>query len=110
MDYVKEEIPINTGKDIKKQPCIMDVFTLLDNIEKCSKDSVIEAFNNSVHSLRRMLLSGTFALDSTIIETKPDFPGCGKTKRKKKEMKKTPPNTNTFMASSYSYFMKSNHE
>lgn len=61
----------------------MDVFTLLDNIEKCSKDSVIEAFNNSVHSLRRMLLSGTFALDSTIIETKPDFPGCGKTKRKK---------------------------
>lgn len=61
----------------------MDVFTLLDNVEKCYKCRVMKAFNNSVRSFRGMLRSGTYALDSTIIETKPDFPGCGKTKRKK---------------------------
>jgi len=61
----------------------MDVFTLLENVEKCYKCKVMNAFNNSVRAFRGMLRSGTFALDSTIIETKPDFPGCGKTKRKK---------------------------
>lgn len=60
----------------------MDAFTLLDNIERCCKQSVMNAFNNSVRQIRRQLRSGIFALDSTIIETKPDFPGCGKTKRK----------------------------
>ena len=71
------------GRAIKKTPCVMDVFTLLDNVEKCCKDSVMKVFNNSVHTIRGLLRSGTYALDSTIIETKPDFPGCGKTKRKK---------------------------
>ena len=66
----------------------MDEFTLLDNIGKTSKESVITAFNGTVRSLRGMLKSGTFALDSTIIETKPDFPGCGKTKRKKERRNK----------------------
>lgn len=61
----------------------MDSFTVLDNIERCCKCSVIGAFNNSVRQLRKLLLSGTYALDSTIIETKAGFPGCGKTKRKK---------------------------
>lgn len=61
----------------------MDVSTLIDNVEKCCKTSVMNAFDKSVHALRGMLRSGTYALDSTIIETKPDFPGCGKTKRKK---------------------------
>ena len=69
----------------------MDVFTLLDNVEKYCKDSVMNAFNNSVRSLRGMLQSGTYALDSTIIETKPDFPGCGKTKRKKEGRPNNPP-------------------
>lgn len=61
----------------------MDAFTLLDNIEKCCKHSVMDAFNSSVRHIRRLLRSGIFALDSTIIATRPDFPGCGKTKRKK---------------------------
>ncbi len=60
----------------------MDEFTLLDNIGKCDKKSVLEAFNKSVKSLRKMLRGGTYAIDSSIITTKPDFPGCGKTKRK----------------------------
>lgn len=61
----------------------MDVFTLPDNVEKCYKCSVMKAFNDSVRSFRGMLRSGIYALDSTILETKPGFPGCGKTKRKK---------------------------
>ena len=69
----------------------MDVFTLLDNVEKCCKDSVMKVFNNSVHTIRGLLRSGTYALDSTIIETKPDFPGCGKTKRKKEGRPNDPP-------------------
>ena len=69
----------------------MDVFTLADNIEKCCKCYVMKAFNNSIRSLRGMLQSGTYALDSTIIETNPDFPGCGKTKRKKEGRPDDPP-------------------
>lgn len=69
----------------------MDPFTLLDNIEKYSKESVLKAFDNSIRSLRGMVKSGTFALDSTIIATKPDFPGCGKTKRKKEGRPNDPP-------------------
>lgn len=61
----------------------MDLFTVLDNIERCCKCSVMGAFNTGIRKLRGLLRSGTFALDSTIIETKADFPGCGKTKRKK---------------------------
>lgn len=61
----------------------MDVFTILDNIERCCKRSVMNAFNSSIRPMRKMLRGGTYALDSTIIETKPDFPGCGMTKRKK---------------------------
>ncbi len=63
----------------------MDPFTLLGNIEKCCKDSVMGAFNSSVKRIRRQLRSGTFALDSTIIETEPNFPGCGMTKRKNED-------------------------
>jgi len=69
----------------------MDVFTLLDNVEKCCKHSVMKAFNNSIRTLRGMLRSGTYALDSTIIVTRPDFPGCGKTKRKKEGRPNDPP-------------------
>jgi len=69
----------------------MDQFTLLDNIEKCCKDSVMNAFNGCVRLLRSALKSGTYALDSTIIATKPDFPGCGKTKRKKEGRLGDPP-------------------
>ena len=69
----------------------MDVFTLLDNIERCCKDSVMNAFNKSIRMLRGMLRGGTYALDSTIIVTKPDFPGCGKTKRKKEGRPNDPP-------------------
>ena len=65
----------------------MDPFTVLDNIERCCKRSVIGTFNDSVRQLRRLLLSGTYVLDSTIIETKADFPGCGKTKRKREGRK-----------------------
>ena len=61
----------------------MDQFTLLDNIERCCKNSVMGAFNSSIRNVRRQLLSGKFALDSTIVETNPDFPGCGMTKRLK---------------------------
>jgi len=61
----------------------MDLFTVLDNIEKCCKCSVVGAFNKSVRQFRGLLQGGTFALDSTIIETRPGFPGCGMTKRKK---------------------------
>lgn len=56
---------------------------MIDNIEKLHKCSVVKAFNNSVRSSRGVLRSGTYALDSTIIITKPYFPGSGKTKRKK---------------------------
>lgn len=51
----------------------------------------MNAFNKSVRSLRGMLRGGTYALDSTIIVTKPDFPGCGKTKRKKEGHPNDPP-------------------
>lgn len=51
----------------------------------------MSAFNKSVRSYRAMLRSGTYALDSTIIETKPGFPGCGKTKRKKEGRPTDPP-------------------
>ena len=71
------------GRAIKKTPCVMDEFTLLDNVEKCCKCSIMKVFNNTVRSFRGMLRSGTYALDSTIIETKLNFPGCGKTKRKR---------------------------
>lgn len=98
------------GKAIKKTPRVMDVFTLLDNVEKYCKDSVMNAFNNSVRSLRGMLQSGTYALDSTIIETKPNFPGCGKTKKKRKAVPTTLLNMNTYLASSYLCYTKSNHE
>ena len=47
----------------------------------------MEAFNTTVRKFRGLLRSGTFALDSTIIRTKPNFPGCGKTKRKKESHK-----------------------
>lgn len=63
----------------------MDKFTLLDNIEKLTKDSVIGCFDRCIRLLRPFLIGGTYALDSTIIETKPDFPGCGKSKKKKKK-------------------------
>jgi hypothetical protein len=43
----------------------------------------MNAFNSSVRLLRSLLRSGTYALDFSIIVTKPGFPGCGKTKRKK---------------------------
>lgn len=66
-------------------PRVMDPFTLLDNIEKCCKESVMGAFNKSVKCIRRQLKSGTFALDSTIIKTEPNFPGCGMTKRKNED-------------------------
>lgn len=69
----------------------MNVFTLLDNTEVNCKCSVMNAFNGSVRLLRPMLRGGTYALDSTIIETKPDFPGCGKTKRKKEDQPNDPP-------------------
>jgi hypothetical protein len=52
------------GKGYKKTPTVMDSFTLLDNIEKYSKESVLKSFDNSIRSLRGMLKSGTFALDS----------------------------------------------
>lgn len=69
----------------------MDVFTILDNVEKCCKCSVMNTFNRSIRSIRGMLQGGTYALDSTIIETKQDFPGCGKTKRKKEGRPNDPP-------------------
>ncbi len=69
----------------------MDVFTVLDNIERCCKCSVMKAFNDSIRSMRGMLQGGTYALDSTIIQTKPDFPGCGMTKRKKESRHNDPP-------------------
>jgi hypothetical protein len=69
----------------------MDVFTVLDNIERCCKKSVLETYNTTVRRLRSLLRSGIFALDSTIIETKPNFPGCGRTKRKKEGRPTDPP-------------------
>lgn len=69
----------------------MDSFTLLDNIDKCCRLSVMSTFNNSIRPLRGMLRGGIYALDSTIIATKPDFPGCGKTKRKKEGRDNNPP-------------------
>jgi hypothetical protein len=62
----------------------MDKFTLSDNIVLIQKDSLISTFNRCVTLLRPFLRGTTFALDSTIIETKHDFPGCGKSKRKNK--------------------------
>jgi transposase len=48
---------------------------------------MIETFNKSVRRLRGLLAGTTYALDSTIIETKSDFPGCGMTKREKEDSK-----------------------
>ncbi|WZL77530.1 transposase [Eubacteriales bacterium mix99] len=69
----------------------MNVFTVLDNIEKCCIESTMGVYNTVVRRLRRLLRSGIFALDSTIVETRPDFPGCGKTKRKKEGRPSDPP-------------------
>jgi hypothetical protein len=66
---------------------VLDPFTLIYNIEKYSKESMIETFNKSVRRLRGLLAGTTYALDSTIIETKSDFPGCGMTKREKEDSK-----------------------
>lgn len=65
----------------------MNAFTLIDNVEICCKNSTEDAFNKSVRGIRKLLHGGEYALDSTIIETKPDFPGCGKTKRTKEGSK-----------------------
>ena len=72
---------------IKKTTGVIDSFTLIDNIGKYSKDSVLETFDNCVRHLRSYLLGTVYALDSTIIETKPNFPGSGVTKRNKEDSK-----------------------
>lgn len=69
----------------------MDIFTLLDNIKGCNRCSIMNAFNGSIYMLRGLLRSDTYALDSTIIETRPGFPGCGMTKRKKEGRTYGPP-------------------
>lgn len=60
----------------------MNEFTLLDNIELNSQKSLMKAFNAAIRLTRSVLKGDIHCLDSTIIETKPDFPGCGKTAKK----------------------------
>lgn len=76
---------------IKKIPTVMDEFTLIDNIEKISKENMMGVFDRCIRLLRGFLRGTTYALDSTIIVTKPDFPGCGKTSRKKEDHPNDPP-------------------
>ena len=87
MDHATVGMQTNTVKGIKKTTGVLDPFTLIYNIEKYSKESMIETFNKSVRRLRGLLAGTTYALDSTIIETKSDFPGCGMTKREKEDSK-----------------------
>jgi len=73
------------AEGIKKIAGVMDPFTLIDNIAKYSKDSVMKKFDTCVRHLRNQLMGTTYALDSTIVETDEDFPGCGMTRRKKED-------------------------
>lgn len=59
----------------------MNEFTLIDNVDKISNEVVMNVFNNSIKKLRYLLRGGIFAIDSTVIATKKDFPGSGTTKR-----------------------------
>ena len=65
----------------------MDVFTLRDNIALLRRTSLMDAFNNSVRNFRRLLKGGTYAIDSTIVETPQAFPGSGKSVKEKKTNK-----------------------
>jgi hypothetical protein len=69
----------------------MNAFTLMKNIEKYSYVSAVDKYNTIVRSIRNLLRGTTSAIDSTIIETNPDFPGCGKTKRKKESCNSNSP-------------------
>lgn len=69
----------------------MNAFTLMKNIEKYSYVSAVYKYNAIVRSIRNLLKGTTSAIDSTIIETNPDFPGCGKTKRKKESCNSNSP-------------------
>jgi hypothetical protein len=69
----------------------MDQFTLIDNIEKISIESMDRLFNRTVRLLRRFLRGTTYALDSTIIHTRENYPGSGVTKRKEEDDPNSPP-------------------
>jgi len=84
-------VPISMEKALKKTPSVMNAFTLLRNIEKCSVDTVEDTYNRIVRSVRTMLKGTIQAIDSTIIETDPEFPGCGMTKRKKENCNSSSP-------------------
>lgn len=71
----------------------MDEFTLIDNIEKLCKSSILDVYNRMIRLVKGSLRGTTYALDSTIIRTKADFPGCGKTQRNKENRPNDPPET-----------------
>jgi len=71
----------------------MDEFTLIDNIKRICKSSALDVYDRMVRLIRGSLKGTTYALDSTIIRTKPNFPGCGMTKREKENRPNDPPET-----------------
>lgn len=74
---------------IKKINGIINSFTIIDNLEKYNHESLEKCFNKIAARLEKHLKETTFALDSTIVETNKDFPGCGVTKKKNEDAEDT---------------------
>lgn len=79
----KREDTNQYGERYKKIYYVTDLSPVLDNIRWYCKYSVIGTFNNSICRLRKMLLSGAYVLDSTIIEKRQIFPYTRRRKKKK---------------------------
>ncbi len=72
------------GKDYERKSEVIAEPTIIDNISAFNYQDVIESFNEYVRWLTKsglVELGDIYILDSTIVETGPDYPGAGKTKR-----------------------------
>jgi len=84
------------GRKFSRKAGTMDAFTIINNIAKFSLEIVIECHSSIVKNLVKLgvKFGQVYALDSTIVHTKNDYPGAGKTSRKDKEdCKSSPPVT-----------------
>ena len=75
------------GRRYRRKSGTMDCFTIIDNIAKFSLEIVIECHCKIIRNLVKIgvQFGQVYALDSTIVHTKKDYPGAGKTSRKDKE-------------------------
>ena len=74
------------GKKYKRKSKTMDCFTIIDNMAKFTLESVVICHEKIIKKLVKIgvKFGSVYALDSTIIHTKKDYPGAGKTKRTEK--------------------------